>query len=103
MLADALTHLENGRYREAEQVCLELLATQAADAAASTLLALSLQAQQRFEEAIPLLRARPPCLAPASNPATTLATRYATPAATTRPTLRCARRCDVAANAPACC
>ncbi len=56
MLADALTHIENGRYREAEQVCLQVLATDAADAAANTLLALSLQAQQRFEEAIPLLR-----------------------------------------------
>jgi len=58
MLTDALTHIENGRYREAEQVCLHLLAADAADAAANTVLALSLQAQQRFDEAIPLLSAQ---------------------------------------------
>lgn len=54
MLRDAFAHIENGRYREAEQACLQLLAARAEDTAASTLLALSLQAQQRLDEAIPL-------------------------------------------------
>ncbi len=58
MLADALTHIENGRYRDAEEVCLHLLLADAGDPAANTLLALSLQAQRRFDEAIPLLRAQ---------------------------------------------
>lgn len=55
MLRDAFSHIENGRYREAEQACLQALAADAEDTAASTLLALSLQAQQRLDEAIPLL------------------------------------------------
>ncbi|MBL8297067.1 MAG: sulfotransferase [Rhodanobacteraceae bacterium] len=54
MLRDAFAHIENGRYREAEHSCRQLLAADASDLAASTLLALSLQAQQRLDEAIPL-------------------------------------------------
>jgi tetratricopeptide (TPR) repeat protein len=56
MLRDAYTHIENGRFREAEHACLAILAADADDQAASTLLALSLQAQQRHEEAIPLFQ-----------------------------------------------
>ena len=54
MLRDAFAHIENGRYREAEQTCLRVLAGDAGDTAASTLLALSLHAQQRLDEAIVL-------------------------------------------------
>lgn len=54
MLRDAFAHIENGRFREAEQACLRVLAGDAEDMAATTLLALSLQAQQRLAEAIPL-------------------------------------------------
>jgi tetratricopeptide (TPR) repeat protein len=56
MLRDAFAHIENGRYREAEQACRTLLAADAGDAAANTLLALSLQAQQRHDEAIALFQ-----------------------------------------------
>lgn len=54
MLRDAFAHIENGRFREAEQACLRVLAADADDTAATTLLALSLQAQQRLAEAIVL-------------------------------------------------
>ncbi|HSX58770.1 MAG TPA: sulfotransferase [Tahibacter sp.] len=54
MLRDAFAHIENGRYREAEEACLQALAADADDTAASTLLALSWQAQQRLAEAIAL-------------------------------------------------
>jgi Tfp pilus assembly protein PilF len=57
MLRTALAHLESGRYGEAEQLCRRLLAEQAGDGGAATLLALSLQAQRRLDEAIPLLDA----------------------------------------------
>lgn len=56
MLRDAFAHIESGRYRDAEQVCLQLLTRDADDPAAVTLLALSLQAQQRLDEALPLFR-----------------------------------------------
>lgn len=56
MLREAFAHIENGRYREAEQACRALLAADAGDAAANTLLALSLQAQQQLDEAIALFR-----------------------------------------------
>lgn len=56
MLRTALAHIERGRYRDAEQTCLQILLDDAEHAGATTVLAISLQAQQRFDEAIALFQ-----------------------------------------------
>lgn len=52
MLRTALAHIESGRYRDAEHACRQILRDDAEHTAAATVLAVSLQAQQRFDEAI---------------------------------------------------
>lgn len=56
MLRDAFAQIESGHYGEAERLCRQALAADAQDPAALTLLALSLQAQQRTDEAIQLFQ-----------------------------------------------
>lgn len=51
----AFAFLQNGQFARAEQVCRQLLAADADDSDAVLFLALSLQAQGRSQEAIPLL------------------------------------------------
>lgn len=56
MLQTAYDHFEAGNFRDAERLLREVLVTEAGNPAATMLLALSLQALRRGEEAIPLFR-----------------------------------------------